>query len=62
MEHRKRILTDVLTFVLIALAGALFGFAGTGGIIALTGRVVCCISSVLAALAMVVKRPPESLL
>ncbi len=52
------LLMDVLTFFLIALVAALFGFSQTAGTPMLVGRVVCGISSVLAALAFVVKRPP----
>jgi hypothetical protein len=60
MEKGKRILADCLTFGLIALAGAVFSFSSAGGMVALTGRVVCCVSSVLVALAVFIKRPPGS--
>ncbi len=60
MEKRKLILTDLITFGFIALVGALFGSSNPGGIAVLTGRVTCCVSTVLVALSLFVKRPSGS--
>ncbi len=58
MENHKLILADLLIFGLIAFVAAIFGYSGATGDVSLIGRVVCYVAIVLAALALVVKRPP----
>jgi hypothetical protein len=60
MQKGKQILADITTFGMIAIVGALFGYSNAGALVILTGRVVCCVSTVLIALSLFVKRPPGS--
>jgi hypothetical protein len=59
MEKHRLILIDVAIFGLIALSAGLFGFSHAGSDVTMIGRSVCCVSTVLALLALTVKRPPS---
>jgi uncharacterized membrane protein len=60
MENGKFIITDLITFGLIAIVGALFGFSNAAGVAVVVGRAICCVSTGLAAVSLFVKRDPQS--
>jgi len=58
MREHLPLLTDVVTFLIIALVAYPFAFLGVAGEPAVIGKIVCGMSIVLAVLCLVIKRPP----